>query len=116
MLVPLVQPTRQTCGQTCVAMLAGVTVEEAIFAVGHQSPTTADDLRRGLEFYGIRSKLPARHGIVWLEAPSLRTGHWIVRYGGCYIDPDDGKVYLRREYERWAINDGRRLTLQLGVE
>ena len=51
-LTPIVQ-THRTCGQACVAMIAGVTLEEAIVATGKTSRTRTADLKRGLDVFGI---------------------------------------------------------------
>lgn len=109
---PIVQPTRTTCGQTCVAMLAGVTVEEAIVAVGTHRPTDAEELIRGLAFYGLSVGVPRRgaaRGLAWIDGDHLRVGHWVVAIGGCYIDPADGRVYTRAEYEAELAADGMRV-------
>ena len=42
------------CGQTCVAMLAGISLKEAIAAVGKSGRTYGPDLYKALKKYRIR--------------------------------------------------------------
>jgi len=54
MIRKLYQPEGSNlCGQTCVAMIAGVTIDEACTAVGHRHSTNARALYRGMENLGI---------------------------------------------------------------
>lgn len=46
------QTTDYNCGQTCIAMVAGVSISTACKAVGGRGYTNDDDLRRGLAVFG----------------------------------------------------------------
>lgn len=48
------QPTEYLCGQTCVAMLAGVTVEEVVSVMNNDKGTGKKDIEKALNYYGIR--------------------------------------------------------------
>ena len=48
------QPTEYLCGQTCVAMIAGVSVDEVIRVMNNDQATGKKDIERALEHYGIR--------------------------------------------------------------
>lgn len=109
------QPGSFNCGQCCVAMLAGVTEEEAIKAIGKAGLTRAPHIRRGLNALGVRcgDKLikgwPERDetAIVKLMfidfrkelGPEIakqagmdgpRRGHWVVWHKNKFYDPDAG--------------------------
>lgn len=51
-VTPLIQPTDFTCGQTTVAMIAGVTVDEVIEVMGNAKGTQVGDFTRALRHYG----------------------------------------------------------------
>lgn len=85
------------CGQTCVAMVCGITIDDAIGAVGHTHGTTGPDLHRALNKYGINSSpkiirkgkhrpLPQRC-IAKMRAKGIRESHWILVWDGNYYDP-----------------------------
>lgn len=100
------QPTKRTCGQTCVAMAAGVTFDEAAEAVGHRRSTTYRDLQRGLaklkvwctsrEAYDPSKKLPEM-AILRLRSYDNKRwgGHWVLLAGGYVYDPlgDGSSLY-----------------------
>lgn len=50
------QDTRPICGQVAVAVIAGVSLEEAIKAVGHEKGTTSKELISGLKKLGVKCK------------------------------------------------------------
>lgn len=89
-------PGSGSCGQACVAMAAGVTIEEAVRVIGKDGDTGAGDLVRGLRALGVTCKrLPvysrlrldqyAILGIVYLD--NDRTGHWMLLWDGTIYDP-----------------------------
>jgi hypothetical protein len=122
-------PDSQSCGQHCVAMIAGVSVEEAIEAVGHDRRTRTKDLRRALEKLGMElgsdRLLQVRHNKAFfdpkhtpkaalckavhfpmavskkLRGRCLRSFHWVVIYNGMVYDPGPGyKLMGLSEYVR----------------
>ena len=48
------QPTSTTCGQACIAMIAGKSVEQVMKDMKTDSPTSIGQLMEILDFYGIR--------------------------------------------------------------
>lgn len=102
-LVRLLQPAgSKHCGQYCVAMIAGVTVEAAFDAVGHRHGTHCYELHRALLKLGV-PVLPAEEGrsfrvrggeslpprcLVRLRNPDDPVkNHWVVRWDGAFYDP-----------------------------
>lgn len=121
---PLRQPTPTTCGQACVAMLAGVSVEAAMRATGKRGSTRTTDVVRGLQTLGLRCggrlvPAPRVRGLVptALVRCSLlgRSGwHWVVWHHGRFYDPMWGTV---EDAEDFASRLGPwRITSMLPVE
>lgn len=92
------QPTGYLCGQACVAMLAGVSVEEVISVMQNDKGTGKKDIEKALNHYGIRqaktmtkadnsSVLPK---VCILKVLLPKYGHWILYYDGKYYDPEFG--------------------------
>ena len=50
----IAQPTEYLCGQACVAMIAGVSVDEVIRVMNNDKSTGKKDIERALEHYGIQ--------------------------------------------------------------
>lgn len=50
------QPTRTTCGQTCVSMVSGVPVESVINTIGSRK-TRGIELIRAFRHYGVKTDL-----------------------------------------------------------
>ncbi|MBQ9768359.1 MAG: hypothetical protein IJW37_09685 [Lachnospiraceae bacterium] len=47
------QPTDYLCGQACVAMLAGVAVEEVVSVMKNDKGTGKKDIEKALNYYGV---------------------------------------------------------------
>ncbi len=104
---PLFQPVgSRLCGQTCVAMIADVSLSDAIKAVGHAHGTTTRELASALRKFGIdctdrlkriskKSSLPERCivGVVWDKKNGGYHRHWIVRWDGEFFNPDPSDGY-----------------------
>lgn len=99
------------CGQCCVAMAAGVSLERAIEAVGHrkQRGTTTGELVRALRFFGVecadclrrvsRSKpIGPRRGLVVIKRDDAE--HWMLTWDGEIKDPGDR---WPEAYANWKI-------------
>ena len=92
------QPTGYLCGQACVAMLAGVTVEEVVAVMNNDKGTGKKEIAKALEHYGIRqakTMTKADNTSVLPKACILkvllpRYGHWVLYYDGKYYDPEFG--------------------------
>lgn len=93
------QPTSLTCGQACVAMLAKISVEEAIYKMRTDSSTERIDIVNGLNVCGVKcddkfTKITNENPIyppvcvllVWFPT----YGHWVVHYHGKFYDPEFG--------------------------
>lgn len=92
------QPTAYLCGQACVAMLAGVSVDEVIEVMQNDKGTGKKDIERALNHYGIRqaktmtkadntSNLPK---VCILKVLLPQYAHWVLYYDGKYYDPEFG--------------------------
>lgn len=84
------------CGQTCVAMVANVSIEEAIEAVGKHGLTNTRHLINGLRRLGIdcdKKLLPVRRAtfpplcIAKVRFKDSWKFHWIVLHHGVRYDP-----------------------------
>lgn len=123
MIRALLQPPDSSlCGQTCVAMAAGVSLAEAIKAVGHDKTrgTTTAEVVRGLRALGlscanrakpvgrVRQVLPTR-GLVAIHRPEgtkkPTRWHWLLTWDGRMYDPAG----------RWPHYEGWRITSALEI-
>jgi Acetyltransferases, including N-acetylases of ribosomal proteins len=93
------QPTGYLCGQSVVAMLAGVSVDDVIAVMQNDKGTSTSEIRDALKWYGIRTATKARTKFeVGMTLPeccilSLRLpgyGHWSLYYKGKHYDPEFG--------------------------
>lgn len=92
------QPTEYLCGQACVAMLAGVTVEEVVSVMENDKGIGKKDIEKALNYYGIgqaKTMTKADNFSVLPKACILKVllpkyGHWILYYDGKYYDPEFG--------------------------
>lgn len=92
------QPTDYLCGQACVAMLAGVTVEEVVSVMKNDKGTGKKDIEKALNYYGIsqaKTMTKADNSSVLPKVCILKVllpkyGHWILYYDGKYYAPEFG--------------------------
>ncbi len=92
------QPTDYLCGQACVAMLAGVTVEEVVSVMKTDKGTGKKDIEKALNYYGIyqaKTMTKVDNFSVLPKACILKVllpkySHWILYYDGKYYDPEFG--------------------------
>jgi len=93
------QPTGYLCGQSVIAMLAGVTVSEVIETMQNDKGTSTQELRDALKWYGFKTATKAR--LKYIEGTKLPDccilsvmlpdyGHWSLYYKGKYYDPEFG--------------------------
>lgn len=87
------------CGQACVAMLAGVSLEEATQTVGKSGLTLTRDVRQALEKYGfvlgptIRVSKKATMKdlcLCTIHYTDSENTHWTIYNEGVYYDPAYG--------------------------
>lgn len=87
------------CGQTCVAMIADIPLEESITAFGKRSCTTTKDVIKALRSLGIscgdslislkkQEKTPTC--MVVLHFEGAKHTHWTIYHDGLYYDPASG--------------------------
>ena len=97
------EPTGYLCGQSCVAMLAGVSVDEVIRIIGTAKGTNKQELKKALDYYGIcyapkstkydpNIPLPCLCIIRMMveKPPDIKYGYWGIYYNGTYYDPEFG--------------------------
>ena len=93
------QPTEYLCGQSVIAMLAGVSVDEVIDVMQNDKGTSTSELRDAMCWYGFRTATKARQkyteGVVLPNCCILSImmpgyGHWALYYHGKYYDPEFG--------------------------
>ena len=94
------EPTGYLCGQTCIAMLANVPVDEVIKIMETDKGTNKQDLKKALDYYGIRYAPKSTKFDANVPLPNLCIirmilpgyGHWGIYYNGSYYDPEFGKL------------------------
>lgn len=96
------QPTFETCGQACIAMIAGKTIENVIKDMKTSGPTSIGQLIEALDFYGIKhsekntriskkNPAPFEYSILTVHANAGYT-HWTLLYDNKYYDPEFGLI------------------------
>jgi hypothetical protein len=85
------------CGQTCLAMLAGTSIQAVIAAVGKRGSTNVTDLARGLRQLGFDSASAltlVQEDQTWpdiyiaqVKYPKKRNWHWVLFANGALYDP-----------------------------
>lgn len=98
-----IQQPYNCCGQTCVAMLAGVTVAEVVEAIGKNGPTNTVDVVKALKVFGfvcpssklirVRKQGPLPDNCIlkisWFEdGKRHKLGHFVLKWEGKYYDPE----------------------------
>ncbi len=102
----IMQPTSLTCGQACIAMIAGKRVEEVIKDMKTDSSTSIGQLIEILDFYNIKhaernkriskkNPVPYKYSILTVHMKAGYT-HWVLLYDNKYYDPEFG--VLEGEY------------------
>lgn len=87
------QPSGTTCGQCCVAMLKGISLDDAIILIGHDGITSDNDLLRVLDiddlYDGFDLGYPPKDIIALVKHrdPNGDREHWTVSYYGKTLDP-----------------------------
>ena len=91
-----------TCGQACIAMIAGKRVEEVIKDMKTDVPASIGQLIEILDFYGIghaernkriskKNPVPYQYSILTVHADTGYT-HWVLFYDNKYYDPEFGLI------------------------
>ncbi|WP_218239370.1 MULTISPECIES: hypothetical protein [Bacillota] len=96
------QPTFETCGQACIAMIADKSVNDVIKDMKTSGSTSIGQLIEILDKYGIRhaeknvriskkNPKPYEYSILTVHANGGYT-HWVLFYDGKYYDPEFGVI------------------------
>jgi RimJ/RimL family protein N-acetyltransferase len=92
------QPTEYLCGQSVIAMLANVSVDEVIDVVETDKGTSVAEIGDALHWYGIKhrktrtrcTEVALLPDICILSIKLPRYGHWSLFYKGTFYDPEFG--------------------------
>ena len=93
------QPNSKACGQACVAMLAGVSVEEVVKAMHTNGSTSIGQIIEALDHYGIKhsdsnkrisKKNPDFSEVCILTVHMPQYSHWVLYFKGKFYDPEFG--------------------------
>ena len=116
----------KSCGQACVAMVLGTSLDEAIELFGHDGATYAREIAAIVRLSGLPcppkmkrtkgEKLP-RRGILWARwydkdgKMIKRRGHWMVAWDGKIHDPGPGG-----RFKKMSAAGGAKVTAYLEIE
>lgn len=98
----VMQPTSETCGQACIAMITGKDIGEVIKDMKTGGPVSIGQLTEILDFYGVKhapkntriskkNPVPYEYSILTVHANAGYT-HWSLLYDGKYYDPEFGLI------------------------
>lgn len=98
----VMQPTPETCGQACIAMITGRDIQEVIRDMKTSGPTSIGQLIEILDFYGVKhaekntriskkNPEPYEYSILTVHTNSGYT-HWALLSGNRYYDPEFGII------------------------
>lgn len=98
----VMQPTFETCGQACIAMITGKDIEEVIKDMKTSEPTSIGQLIEILDFYGIKhaekntriskkNPVPYEYSILTVHTNEGYT-HWTLLFDHKYYDPEFGII------------------------
>ena len=94
----LKQDKENNCGQTCVAMIAGISIEESEKVFGHSCSTRTREVVKALRKLGFEPQTDNLVRSKWGNTPDAlailkmtfnekqRSGHWVVSYYGWIYD------------------------------
>lgn len=110
-----------TCGQHCIAILAGCSLGSAVFLTGRKGKTNTKDLRRALHHLGYslpstkltRKPLNCKVAILRLKVPN---GHWALYVEGWVYDPSADYPMEYHEYLHIVKSAGAKITSHLEIE
>ncbi len=104
------QKTKNSCGQACVAMIAGITLKKSIEIFGGIGRTTTKQIKQALKQLGIKTgnrrerisqnKLLPYLCIVFIRWSDNGRGHWSVHENGKFYDPYFGHI---KKYDNGKI-------------
>lgn len=98
----VLQPTFETCGQACIAMITGKSIEQVIKDMKTNGPTSIGQLIEILDYYGIKhaerntrisKKHPTPHEYSLLTVHTNEGyTHWALLFENKYYDPEFGII------------------------
>ncbi len=98
----VMQPTSETCGQACIAMITSKDIEEVIKDMKTNRSTSIGQLIEILDFYGVKhaekntriskkNPVPYEYSILTVHTNAGYT-HWTLLYDNKYYDPEFGLI------------------------
>lgn len=98
----VMQNSPTTCGQACVAMIAGKSLDEVVRDMKTDGPTSIGQLIEALDRYGIphaernlrvskKNPQPAPFSLLTVHTHAGYT-HWALLHDGRYYDPEFGLI------------------------
>jgi ABC-type bacteriocin/lantibiotic exporter with double-glycine peptidase domain len=90
------QKYAMSCGQACLAMVAGISLAKACKIIGNNRGTITKQLVKALKKLGFKCKNRLKIGepeylaIVKEKSYDDTNWHWVVYYNGNYYDPAKG--------------------------
>ena len=98
----VMQPTTETCGQACIAMITGKKIEDVIKDMKTSGPTSIGQLIEILDFYGVKhaekntriskkNPVPYETSILTVHTNDGYT-HLVLLSGNKYYDPEFGVI------------------------
>ncbi|HBH95021.1 MAG TPA: hypothetical protein DDX91_04660 [Ruminococcaceae bacterium] len=96
------QPTFETCGQACIAMITGKDITAVIKDMNTSGSTGIGQLIDILDFYGIKhadrnkriskkNPVPYHYSLLTVHTNAGYT-HWAILYNNKYYDPEFGLI------------------------
>lgn len=119
------RPSR-VCGQVAIAVLCGLTLDQACRQIGHRKGTRTKALVRVLRAFGfqcedhckrrVRSEMPdvALAQVRTIGRPQ-DSWHWIVVANGVVYDGCEGGIHTLEWYERAILRNGYKITSYLAL-
>ncbi len=98
----VLQPTFETCGQACIAMITGKDINQVIKDMKTSGQTSIGQLIEALDFYGIKhaerntriskkNPTPHEYSILTVHTDAGYT-HWTLLFDNKYYDPEFGII------------------------
>ena len=98
----IMQPTFETCGQACIAMITGKSIDEVIKDMKTSGSVSIGQLMEILDFYGVKhserniriskkNPTPYEYSILTVHTNKGYT-HWTLLYDNKYYDPEFGLI------------------------
>lgn len=98
----VMQPTFETCGQACIAMITGKDIEEVMKDMKTRGSVSIGQLIDILDFYGVKhaekniriskkNPVPYEFSILTVHTTKGYT-HWTLLYDNMYYDPEFGVI------------------------